>query len=296
MMKNLITLILGLSFLSPITNLQSQCRCSIEELKSIIEKQKEVDPIVGLYLLNSKNVKINKQDSIIYGTSPNISAWIIKPVGDHFEVCHTEFTKYENFEAKIFRLEDDTYIYKSNLRTGEVAVSQMLITELGISNSYQLPPKLYMEMYGLDEPDGFSKYWEFTWEKIDITTKYSNFADIIKTATPPIKSMSIIQIVDQNSLRLKLKLAINIPGYNYIVDMQSIGKFVIKHSYSIYPGVETIIGNYDGFEEKFEIDIDKETLDIISIRPMTITTRAKLHELSRYLEDLNNPSSRSDIK
>lgn len=283
-MKYLICLLVGLSFLCNSVILYSQCRCTIEELKTITSGKENMDPIVGLYVLSSNNIKINDQDEISYSRSENLSTWVIKPYEDHFQVCHTELTKYTNSNTKIFKLDNGNYLYKSLLRTGEIVVAELRLDDNGLNYSIQVPQKLYDDIYPLEKD--FVKTWSFDWRKVPLADDYENIISDLDLSLYPSKEETSFKGFTSSKLYKKLRELTSIPGYYHIAEYLNNGKFKIQSSYSIYPKVQTLVISFQDVDMSFEVDIYEQNNTPFSIRPIIKNNRLKLNELSKYFKSI----------
>jgi len=270
----------------PFTDAILKCRCTTDQLKSLIESDEDVDPIVGLYLLSSENIRINDKDEIAKNYSKNLSSWIIKPVGDHFEICHTEFTKYQHFNSKIFKLDDGKYLYRSVLKNGQIVATEMVLTQNGLKYTYQLPDEYYLEFYNIKASDSAVQYWSFDWEQVDITQPFQALAKTLDLKIKPQKRDTELKKVRTKSLHKALTDDSEIAGH-YHLDKEFLEKKLsIQEAYTSYPGVQTLVITFKGEDQKFELDITQDTYDILSIRPVNTQSIRNLSAYSKYFEKI----------
>ena len=271
----------------------SQCLVTKTEYDHIIKDMENIDPIIGLWHL-SGHTNIYQGDSLLRTINePTLDYWYIVPDSSSYKVCHTDFSKAQNFTAKFSSISLESYTYASSYDTGErVETKAILLSHLLhdieveklIQYKFFIPPIKASRIGGRPEQ---KLEWFFNWEPVDqewfyaVDTSlqsrfYDSFfvGDTINSYSP--EQLEQIIKTSNNTFSKKIRRLINTgtivnyPGSELLSDNSADDRFIIVSVNYDFPTRVSYLLTFEMIEDymlrfDFRVDKDNKLVDLISI-------------------------------
>lgn len=273
--------------------LYTQCLITKTEYDDIVKGIDEIDPIVGLWHLSGQT-NIYQADTLLRSIKePTLDYWYIVPDSSSYKVCHTDFSKVQNFTAEFSSISLESYRYASSYDTGEKVETKAILlhhmlhdieVDKLIQYKYFVPP-IKASMLGCRPEQQME--WFFSWQPVDeewfyaIDTSIQNdfyntyfVEDSIDTHSP--KQIEQIIKTSNNTFSKEIRSHIdsgtifNYPGSELLSDNIANDRFLIVSVNYDFPTRVSYLLTFDMIEDymlrfDFRVDDENKLVDLISI-------------------------------